>query len=131
MDGHSSLCFVLGAGVCAASLFWAEPAAAYHTKEQRLTDESAYTLRHKDFRVGLWKTQYGIIDSITAGGSATLVFGSVSGRSYTIEYKDDLEGSQWRKLTDVPARQDNGFEQVVDPAFTASRYYRLITPRQL
>lgn len=51
----------------AALASFAAPAAAYHTKEQRITDESAYTLRQKDFRVGLWKAQYGIIDSITAG----------------------------------------------------------------
>jgi hypothetical protein len=45
----------------------ARPAAAYHTKDQHITDESAYTLRQKDFRVGIWKLQYGIIDQVTAG----------------------------------------------------------------
>ncbi len=58
---------LLGASACALCLLVSASAAAYHTKEQRITDESAYTLRQKDFRVGLWKTQYGIIDSITAG----------------------------------------------------------------
>lgn len=43
------------------------PALAYHTKEQRLTDESAYTLGRNDFRFGLWKVQYGIVDQVMAG----------------------------------------------------------------
>jgi len=58
---------LLGASACAASLLLARTSAAYHTKEQRITDESAYTLRQKDVRVGLWKAQYGILDSLMAG----------------------------------------------------------------
>ncbi len=57
--------FALGAllgGLCCVA-----PAQAYHTKDQHVTDESAYTLRQKDFRVGIWKLQYGIIDQVTAG----------------------------------------------------------------
>ncbi len=49
------------------ALCTALPAHAYHTKDQHVTEESAYTLRKHDFRVGLWKTQYGIIDQVTAG----------------------------------------------------------------
>jgi hypothetical protein len=67
MPARSPLRLVLAAGACALSLLCARPAAAYHTKEQRITDESAYTLRRNDFRFGLWKAQYGIIDSVTAG----------------------------------------------------------------
>jgi hypothetical protein len=42
-------------------------ASAYHDEEQHVTDESAYTLRDKDFRVGIWKLQYGVIDQVTVG----------------------------------------------------------------
>jgi hypothetical protein len=58
---------VFAALASAAVFSITDAAGAYHTKEQRITDESAYTLRQKDFRIGLWKAQYGIIDSITAG----------------------------------------------------------------
>jgi hypothetical protein len=59
--------FVLGAVACALGLLYPSAAAAYHSKEQRITDESAYTLRRNDFRFGLWKAQYGIIDSVMVG----------------------------------------------------------------
>jgi hypothetical protein len=67
MPGSLPLRCLLGASACALCLLVPWEASAYHTKEQRITDESAYTLRHKDFRVGLWKVQYGIIDSVMAG----------------------------------------------------------------
>jgi len=67
MPRPSPLCSSLAAAACAAVLSYSGAASAYHTKEQRITDESAYTLRHKDFRVGLWKVQYGIVDSVMAG----------------------------------------------------------------
>jgi hypothetical protein len=57
----------LGGATCAAALLAPTPAAAYHSKEQRITDESAYTLRKRQFRLGIWKAQYGLIDSVTVG----------------------------------------------------------------
>src|SRR4051812_30126045 len=57
----------VGPVVLFAVIACSRAAHAYHTQEQHITDESAYTLRHKDFRVGLWKLQYGIVDSLTVG----------------------------------------------------------------
>jgi hypothetical protein len=57
----------VGCAIGAALYALTPNAAAYHTKEQHVTDESAYTLRQTDLRVGIWKVQYGIVDSITAG----------------------------------------------------------------
>lgn len=42
-------------------------ACAYHTKEERLTDNTAYTLRAHYVRLGLFKAQYGIWDSFSVG----------------------------------------------------------------
>jgi hypothetical protein len=42
-------------------------AAAFHTDEQRITDESAYTLQQGQWRVGLWKVQYGLFEPILLG----------------------------------------------------------------
>jgi len=37
---------------------------AYHTDEERITDDTAYTLRDGEWRAGLWKAEYGVFDSI-------------------------------------------------------------------
>jgi hypothetical protein len=70
------------------------------------------------------------IDSIVAGGSATLTFGAVSNRTYSIEYTDALGAGPWSRLADVIARPGNRTETVVDAGFTTNRYYRVATPRQ-
>jgi hypothetical protein len=58
-------CFAIATSVLGTLL--TVPALAYHDEDQRITDESAYTLRRNDFRVGIWKLEYGVIDSVTAG----------------------------------------------------------------
>lgn len=70
------------------------------------------------------------IDRMTAGNYATLEFQTVSKRTYTVQYKDDLNGISWSKLADVVARPTNHTEVITDPASTTQRYYRLVTPRQ-
>jgi hypothetical protein len=42
-------------------------ADAFHTSDQRITDDTAYTLGKHQVRLGIWKAQYGIVDSISAG----------------------------------------------------------------
>ena len=51
----------------AAVLLGAQSAQAFHTKEQRITDDTAYTLRKRDFRVGMWKLQYGLWEPFLLG----------------------------------------------------------------
>jgi hypothetical protein len=36
----------------------ASPAFAYHDEQQHITEDTAYTLRHGDVRLGLWKLEY-------------------------------------------------------------------------
>jgi hypothetical protein len=58
---------VLWGGLITSAALLARPATAFHTDEQRITDDTAYTLKKKDVRLGLWKAQYGIFDPLTAG----------------------------------------------------------------
>jgi hypothetical protein len=69
------------------------------------------------------------ITSITAGAGATLTFGAVSNKTYTIQYTERLGGGGvWTRLKDVFARTTNRTETVFDPNFTTNRYYRVATP---
>jgi hypothetical protein len=42
-------------------------AHAFHTKKQRITDDSAYTLNRRDWRLGIWKTQIAMGNRVTLG----------------------------------------------------------------
>lgn len=68
------------------------------------------------------------VEQITAGGAVTLEFTAIGGKTYTVEYSDDL--ATWAKLLNIAVRPTNRVEVVTDPAPPPSRYYRLVTPRQ-
>jgi hypothetical protein len=70
------------------------------------------------------------INSIAAGGSATLTFGATSNKTYSIQYTDRLGSGAWAKLKDVVAARTNRTETVFDPNFTTNRCYRIATPQQ-
>lgn len=70
------------------------------------------------------------IDSISAPGSASLAFGTISNHTYTVQFTDALDAGAWSRLADVPARASNRVEQVLDPNYTTNRFYRLATPQQ-
>ena len=70
------------------------------------------------------------ISSIAATGGATISFGAISNKTYTVLFSDTLGTGPWFRLTDVPARTTNGVEVIVDPAYTSKRFYRLATPQQ-
>jgi hypothetical protein len=42
-------------------------ARADHTPETPITEDTAYTRERNHFRLGLWKLQYGVLDSLTVG----------------------------------------------------------------
>jgi hypothetical protein len=64
-----------------------------------------------------------------APAAATIEFMAVSNRTYTLQYNDALTAA-WQTLADVVARATNRVERLGDPAATANRFYRLVTPRQ-
>jgi len=70
------------------------------------------------------------VEALTVGGGATLNFGAVSNRTYTVQFTDLLGSSVWFKLGDVPARATNFSVQLHDPNAIPGRYYRLATPQQ-
>jgi hypothetical protein len=61
-------------------------------------------------------------------GPAVLQFNAAADKTYTIEYKDQIETVGWSKLTDVPAGGARPV-QVTDPTARPHRFYRLRTPQ--
>ena len=69
------------------------------------------------------------IDTLTPGGGATLTFGAVSNRTYTIQYTEGVGTGQWSRLADVVARTNNRVETIFDPGYSTNRFYRVATPK--
>jgi len=69
------------------------------------------------------------IDILGVTGGATLTFGAISNRTYTVQYSDDLPAGRWTRLGDLPARATNHAASLFDPAATTNRFYRVATPR--
>jgi hypothetical protein len=70
------------------------------------------------------------IDSVSFNGGASVTFGVVSNKTYTVQFTDALGQDPWSRLSDVTARTNNAVESVFDPGYTDHRAYRLVTPRQ-
>ena len=70
------------------------------------------------------------VDLQSFGPGATVSFGAISNRTYTILYTDGLGTSPWFKLGDFAARTTNRVESLNDPAFTTNRFYRVTIPQQ-
>jgi hypothetical protein len=64
------------------------------------------------------------------GGVALLEFSARSNKTYTVQFKDILNGAGWLALTNLPARSSNGVERVTDAQPGSRRFYRLVTPNQ-
>lgn len=64
----------------------AAPALAYHTPTERVTDDSAYTLNRRELRIGLWKIEYGLLDSLTLGTYPLIWLFKVANLSAKYEY---------------------------------------------
>jgi hypothetical protein len=73
-----------------------------------------------------------IESAVVAGGTTTLQFNAVSGKTYSVLYQVDLGTGAWFKLKDVPAQGADGVVAVIDPdgASAVTRFYRLVTPAQ-
>jgi hypothetical protein len=68
---------------------------------------------------------------LVAQGSVRLSFLGIQGRTYTIQLRDDLATSGWRKLTDITARPTTAAVDIPDTNIPATvRFYRLVTPSQ-
>jgi len=87
-----------------------------------------------EFRAGTDATNAASLLKVTLStmpGVATVSFGAISNRNYTIEYTDALPRTPpWSRLADVLTRPTNSIEMIVDPTWTSNRFYRAVTPRQ-
>ena len=70
------------------------------------------------------------VELAAASNAATVKFGAISNKTYTVLFSDALPGGAWTKLADVLARATNRLESVPDPGWTSNRFYRIATPRQ-
>jgi len=71
------------------------------------------------------------IEATQADDGIHLKFPATAGRSYTLQYRDAVQASQWNRLTNV-APQLTGHEvDIVDllPVGGGERFYRLTTPQ--
>jgi hypothetical protein len=70
-------------------------------------------------------------DSVEAGSSnITLRFNAVAGKSYTVQYRDNVVSGAWQKRFDVAPQPTTGPMQLTDsqPPGVPERFYRLVTP---
>jgi hypothetical protein len=70
------------------------------------------------------------VETLSLGGGATISFGAVSNRTYTIQFTDLIGNGAWTKLGDMPARATNYVVEMSDVYFTTNRFYRIATPQQ-
>ena len=63
------------------------------------------------------------------GGGAKIKFAAVTGRSYAVEYRDDLSAGGWKRLERVEPGIADRTAEVLDAGVPAGqRFYRLVTP---
>ena len=63
-------------------------------------------------------------------GGIHISFTAQPGRTYTVQFRDDLATGAWLKFADIPAQPAAGTVTVTDPAAPAARFYRVVAPAQ-
>ena len=71
-----------------------------------------------------------IASAVYSAGRCTLTFTATAGRTYSVQYRNNLGAGVWLKLVDLGAQPADGPVPVVDPTAGASgqRFYRVVTP---
>ena len=67
---------------------------------------------------------------VSTGTSADVSFQALSNKTYSLQYRENLNGGSWSRLAEVFARPSNRVEVIADPATSTNRFYRIVTPRQ-
>ena len=67
---------------------------------------------------------------VSTGTSADVSFQALSNKTYSLQYRGNLNGGSWSRLAEVFARPSNRVEVIADPATSTNRFYRIVTPRQ-
>lgn len=68
----------------------------------------------------------GIISPLATNGQFQFGFNTISNRSYTVQYKDDLSGGNWTYFTNFTG--NGGYWQIGSPNTNAQRYFRVSNP---
>ncbi|HKX61782.1 MAG TPA: hypothetical protein VJS65_08055, partial [Verrucomicrobiae bacterium] len=63
-----------------------------------------------------------------SGQPAGISFLAVSNKTYTIQYKDQVDAPVWQRLANVPGRTNTQPVTIQDPTTNGHRLYRLATP---
>ena len=68
-----------------------------------------------------------LVDIALSGTNFTFKFQSEAGKSYTVEFIDDLNGSNWMPLEVING--NGSLKQIITPAFTVpQRFFRVRQP---
>ena len=67
-----------------------------------------------------------------SGGSLVLQFNALAGRSYSVQYQNNLGSNTWTTLSTFGVQTTSGLRQAADPDALSrpARFYRLVTPAQ-
>lgn len=61
-------------------------------------------------------------------GGAEIEFQASSNKTYTVEFREALGQENWQPLRNLPARETNRMELLIDASPSLRRFYRLLTP---
>lgn len=68
------------------------------------------------------------ITQVSTGPGARVHFNVSAGKTYTLQYTDDLASATWQRLADAAAIPNDGATSILDPNSSPARFYRLVTP---
>jgi len=71
------------------------------------------------------------LDAVNSPNGVRLTFRAVAGRSYRIQFRDELGAGQWNGLTNIAAQARDNTVAIPDalPVGVGGRFYRLATPQ--
>jgi hypothetical protein len=73
---------------------------------------------------------HGVGLTFDGGGRFRAEFPSEAGRTYSVQYRDNITTGTWQKLLDLPASAEADAMEWIDPipAGSTNRFYRVVTP---
>ncbi|RYD75707.1 MAG: lamin tail domain-containing protein [Verrucomicrobiaceae bacterium] len=64
----------------------------------------------------------------SSAGGFTVRFTAKAGKTYTVQYRNELQSGSWLKLSDIASQETDRAVEVNDPAASGRRFYRVVTP---
>lgn len=106
-------------------------ASAYHTYDARLLDATAYSLKRRQFRLGLFKLSYGVFDffQVTTYTAPWILGAAFQEVAPNIEFRSTFYDHKKLALSASLGFITGTIEQVVDVEESTVRYY--VTPLSL